>query len=404
MANNYFVVSNIGMLNHQISLILKEGIRGNILMIGYTKRDLATPKSVERVARNYGELFIDIILYELPERPNDFNRKRIKILYEVYNNVFDLSEGDSLYFSCFNFHYNLLIQIAKEKGATTHLVEEGLATYKTIIKREPRKFRLLPLVKNEIKNLGLRNNMVFNFAFLSFKLVIDLFCLPFELCRLLNEIYNDPDVQKRLKYRFSREEKWFLSVPSHFDSVNVVFPDLLKNEFFAESYMKIEPFKDLIESQEFDVSHIRKGDVLILNQPFPMKNIDMAKLIVRVIEKLDVPLSKVVIKLHPKDSFDYYVDLLDVLNKLGMSDVRVIFSDNTPAEYIISKCGISKVISISSSAMVYAQRINNNVKAVSIRNFIMSELLKNPDKYRDAITVIEDFSKELSFFDHLEYL
>ena len=245
---NLFLISQFGQLIHHQALIKRDGLKNNKLVILYTKANTDVPKKIKTEADNL--LFDEIHLAELPIKPNSLNLDNINEITAMYNQV--LQGVSELYMSSFESHYNICHRIARKKNIKTHLIEEGLATYKYSYSefksvKPSKKSSLLKALNDS----GLSSNKYYPFAKIVYTYVRDFYKLPIQIVKAFK--YNEKSEYKTYNYieRLSDERGGFIDYAKDFDSINVAYPNAIDGVFSASqvnvlnTYATYEPSFDL---------------------------------------------------------------------------------------------------------------------------------------------------------------
>ncbi|MEZ9527222.1 polysialyltransferase family glycosyltransferase, partial [Enterovibrio norvegicus] len=208
---NLFLISQFGQLIHHQALIKRDGLKNNKLVILYTIANTEVPRKIELEADK--GIFDEIILAELPLRPNSVNLENINKMTEMYSQL--LGGVSNLYMSSFESHYNICHKIAMNRSIRTHLIEEGLATYKYSYSKfkSPRPKESDSLAK-ALNDSGLSSNRYYPFAKLAYVSLRN-------FCGYIRDIYIFPiQIFKTLSYKKTSEYNVFNHIKNLSDERN----------------------------------------------------------------------------------------------------------------------------------------------------------------------------------------
>lgn len=401
---NLFLISQFGQLIHHQALIKRDGLKNNKLVILYTKANIEVPRKIKKEADN--SLFDEIYLAELPIKPNSLNLDNINKITTIYSQV--LQGISDLYMSSFESHYNICHKIAKKENIKTHLIEEGLATYKYSYSKFE---KVRPSKKNSfikaLNDSGLSSNKYYPFAKIIYTYLRDFYKLPIQVVKAFR--YNKESEYKTYNYleKLSDERRGFIDYAKDFDSINVAYPRAIDGVFSAgqvnvlNTYATYEPGFDLDGLVEkYSVSF---DDMLYLSQMYPIPSEAYADAVINVIQEyLSDSSGKCFIKFHPRDKQDFIEFIKAKVVEMELSErVLVIEESDFPIEALIKKCQFDKILGISTTALVYANQLSQSTDCVSITNGLIQALgSKCPAKARQ---VILEHTKMLTIFEHIDF-
>ncbi|MFZ3516540.1 alpha-2,8-polysialyltransferase family protein [Vibrio harveyi] len=401
---NLFVVAQFGQLIHNEAVIKRDCLINNKLIILYTKANLIVPEKIKNEAND--KLFENIQLVELPISPNSLNIDNINKIFEIYKSL--LLGVDNLYISSFERHYNILNEIALRKGIKTHLIEEGLGTYKFAT----REFAFKPPKKEDslVRTLnysGLSRNMYYPFLKTIYRWTNDMFILPYQIYRALRYRPKSEYGSYQILKDLYDERSAFLGYAKDFQSINLAYPNAVSHVFNPKENKELNTYS--IYESNVDLSglinkyEIEDSDILYLSQVFNIPSDSYAEAILKIIqEQLSHSKGKCFIKFHPKDKQDFIKFVHDKVDGMGLSGrITVIEESDFPIEALIRECQFDKVLAISSTALVYANQLSDRTKCVSITHTLINELgTRCPDKTRKLIL---DHTEMLAIFEHIDF-
>ncbi len=401
---NLFLISQFGQLIHHQALIQRDDLKKNKLAILYTLANTEVPKKIEFEASK--ELFDEIVFLELPLKPNSLNMENIDYMTEMYKD--SLRGVTDLYMSSFESHYNVCHKIAQNMGIKTHLIEEGLATYKysyTEFKSsKPKKKDSLIKAMNDS---GFSSNKYYPVAKAFYTYIRDIYRLPKQILKAIeynkNSEYN---TYKKIE-KLSDERIAFINYARDFDSINVAYPNAIKGVFNTGKVNVLNTYATYQANVDMDSLvakyNISYNDMLYLSQMYPIPSEAYAEAVLNVIQnQLLHGEGKCFIKFHPRDKLDFIESIKAHVERLGLSKrVVIIHESDFPIEALIKACQFNKILGISTTALVYANQLSPSTECISVTNGLINELgFKCPSK---AKQIILDHTKMLNIFEHIKF-
>ncbi|MCS0000078.1 alpha-2,8-polysialyltransferase family protein [Vibrio alginolyticus] len=401
---NLFVVAQFGQLIHNEAVIKRDRLTNNKLVILYTKANLIVPEKIKNEVND--KLFGNIQLIELPINPNSLNIDNINKIYDIYKSL--LQGVDNLYISSFERHYNILNEIALRKGIRTHLIEEGLGTYKFAT----REFSFNPPTKKDsliraLNYSGLSSNVYYPFLKAIYRWTNDMCSLPYQIYKALRNSTKSEYSSYQILKDLSDERSAFLGYAKDFQSINLAYPKAVSHVFNPKENKELNTYS--MYEANIDLSGlisqygIDDSDILYLSQVFNIPSDYYAEAILKIIqEQLSESKGKCFIKFHPKDKQDFIKFVNDKVDEMGLSErIIVIEESDFPIEALIKECQFDKVLAISSTALVYANQLSHRTKCISITNTLINDLgTRCPAKARKLIL---EHTEMLAIFDHIEF-
>lgn len=129
--SNLFIISTFAQLNQAHSLTKMQKLKNNLLVILYTTQNMKMPKLIQKSVDK--ELFSVTYMFELPRKPGIVSPKKFLYIQRGYKKLLKTIQPAHLYVMSFAGHYSSLLSLAKKMNITTHLVEEGTATYAPLL-------------------------------------------------------------------------------------------------------------------------------------------------------------------------------------------------------------------------------------------------------------------------------
>jgi hypothetical protein len=403
---NLFVVSNINQLYQAQALIRKNDLNQNVLAILYT--DLNTTILNYLLGSVDHSLFVKSEAVVLPNHPNKFTKRKLQKIRDGYEMLFNKYDIQQLYICSFESHYNYLKDIATEKGIKTILFEEGTATYKFLIEDETeepsfkkRLKRALWISKNDFKR-SFTNSLLYEFIKRSF--VIQSIVSFFKMIkRIAASLFTK---EQRISFKSSLYPSNLRSAfktIDEFDELYVAFPDKAKLIFKAKQYKELisdfhlnEETTALINESK-TLSSVNSNSVIFVNQRYSVPTELHVRTILSFLKE-NYDNEKIFVKFHPKDSAAMKEAFLKGIHRMNL-DVEIIELDiEVPFEAILKVKKPKEVIGISSTSLIYTEKLNPSTVTVSCANYYLKSLVRNrvDSKVIDLITFHKKILETLS--------
>lgn len=402
---NLFIIAQLGSLFHHQALIKRDKLTNNKLAILYTNANLHIPKKIENTADR--SLFDYVEFVELPLKPNNYNLQNINKMIGIYTEL--LSGIDHLYTSNFEKHYNICHKIACKMNIKTHLIEEGLATYKfshSGLKLDK------PNTKDErrkiLQNCGLIENKCFPIVKTLYYIGRDLYRLPMQIIKAIKLERNSEHRAYKLLAKLTDERNAFINYSSNFDTINIAFPDAIRNVFSANEIKTLNTYNYYdIEEDIYDTVKMYNinNDMLYLTQNYPIQNFNYAKAIIEIIKEqlMEKNIRRCFIKFHPRNNNDFIKAIQNVIIKADLSDKIIALTlSESPVESLIKACQFRCILSICSTPLVYAKQLSERAECISITNKLITKLSSNCSQ--NAKKILIEHTNMLKIFDHIEFL
>lgn len=428
---NLFVVTHLGQLKQMESLIQQKQLKNNLLVILYTMKNLDTPKMVvDNISQN---CFSGAITVEIPVGINKISYSKLNEVQKTYGKILNAINFDDLYVNSFEGHYAILLNMAKNKKRGTILVEEGTAIYKPISEISTQQYSLSKYKKVDFKFLKshfmttIGETQIFKKGVKikkNIKKPTDIFPVYKKVGikqsdildgKLLKQIKNfalsidkDLGVQRDfIRIGGNGYLKSALSAYVDFDKVYASSPKLLadtfKNSVFERFFIydwldeeSVAYAKSLIA--KYKIGH---NDILFLNQRYELDlRLYMTELRALLLSMADQE-NKIFVKLHPKDG-DRVRVLFNYLEQQSDGRIVIIEEQDFLVESLLKVSGIKKVVGITSSVLMYAHLINQDVEAISIANYLIDRLSSS-----ECQKGLEDISRHLHIiykFDSIQVI
>ncbi len=349
---NVFVVSHYSQLNIVQLFIETEKLKDCFLVILYTEKNTKMPQLIQKSINK--NLFVGSILFLLPNNPNNYNYKSLKIMKNNYEKLLDIIQPKNLYVLSFENHYTLLAHYAKSKNISINLIDEGTATYKNREQSEITKEVSIPdgLI---LKLLGLET-----------------------------------------------VQDWFID----YDKVYASFPELLKNTFKANEYIKFSAHSgqfnlDIKTEELINYYGITSNDFLYVNQRYAINNEDFVNAIVEILNKISIHKNaKVFIKMHPKDEDAIKSAFIQKIT--NYNNLVFIKENEFLIEPTIQAINPQGVIGLTSTSLVYAPLVSPYTKVYSIKPWFINLIPSIGNE--TGIEILNNHFDILKQFKHIIYI
>lgn len=368
MSINVFFVSTQGQIRNVATYIKQYNVKNVVIVVLYTLKNTATLKNSVNLIEELREKGIDILTIKkhcLPNKPSEYSRKKMRIIYEDYEKLFDeidyIGNIKNVFICSFNNHYIYIktIILKKYKNISLNLLEEGLGTYTSFLTDREEKNEKVDMykVKDSINIIKKEFKVIFN----SIKIILrNLFVF---LIRLLSVITNinlellikDKLTPEKYKYGWIRE----------FNEVCVCFPELLaKSDIKCEKFTKLDLKISTVIKKE-DLDFIPQNINIFINQKYGLDSRNHFKVILSILEEMNI--DNIIFKFHPKEDINLNKEILNELSKeFSINIIYLEEIEHLPVENIIQSKNINKIIGINSSSMVYAPIFNEDIEVISI--------------------------------------
>ncbi|WP_051604704.1 alpha-2,8-polysialyltransferase family protein [Helicobacter rodentium] len=329
--DNVFYISHLGQLRQVETLIEFEKLSNNLLIIGYTNKNLEMPSFVlEQADKNK---FENIICVEIMASPNYLTPGKIKQIKYIYKRLCEGITAKELYLLSIEGHYAIFAKYMKDKGVSINLMEEGTATYK--FERKNNQI----YINSPVVRMGLHTKIV---------------------CKLFG-------IDKDL-------------LVENFNKIYVAFPEKLKNVFEANEYILFfahinlnvgESINKIIEEYA-----ITSQDIIFVSQRF---DIDFDIFAARILDILEIYAAsfktRVFIKHHPKETPNQISSFRKEIIKRKLGDKIISISDKAfLVENILFAVGTRMLVGLTSTSLVYCPIINKNTMVYSIAPMFLRSL------------------------------
>lgn len=323
---NVFFVATLGGLQFAHMVVKQENLSNNHLVIlGEGTQGGLAEKIVSQADKGCFNVVSQI---ELPNDTWQFKRATCHAIYNQFDKLITNLKPQTIFINSYNWYYNYIYNLATEKNAKICLFEEGLSTYRLLVGKYAASE--VTLVERWAAFRKKRTPKTFAGIFLSYEL--------------------------RQKLKFLAYPRHLQSIFEHvlsFDTVYSVFPEKLKTVFFANRYVKLQfmlPNTPSLADLQMDTDV-----VLYLDQGFeltPDKHVQIVK------NYFADRAERVLVKLHPKATQE--------LRQMFLTHRFKILPIDVPAETVLSSYGLTTLVGITSSTLIYAIEINPTLRLESM--------------------------------------
>lgn len=406
---NLFVVSNLGQLNHTSKLIVKNGLKSesNCLLVLYTSANTYVPQNIHDKFDT--DLFDHVFFLEIAKNPNRISLELSIRFTKIYSRLLDKLIFKNLYVGSFQYHYSILISLAKDKGIATALIEEGLGTYRLGVEEShniSRDIRAINIKSIARETIG--ETEAFKRIYKKFKLTKQ-FIQSVE--KFAVKIIKEPQVQANLlKLYPSKHVQAVLRPHKDYDKAYTSFPELTSkifnvrdsNFYFSHADENIED----VDNAHKIISkyNIKSNDYLYLSQKFQIDRKQYINIVSDLLLSFNENTSfTIFIKLHPKQEHEEVLQGFIDLESKSYGRVKVIRESDFLIEELVRQVRFKGIIGITSSALVYSQVLSPDSKIYSVVDHLNNHLI--PD-YRNAkgIKMMQEHKKIIMQFDGIKFI
>lgn len=405
---NIFFCSQKNHIKIFSKLITDKKIKNNHAVLLYTKRNIQALEGMKELISV--SIFNSHTELELPLLPLRFDLRNFYKLKKLYTELLSSIQANNIFVVSFEYHYAILCATAKNLNIQTNLVEEGTATYKYLVKDYHKKDKIHVTDIIDSVYLKLWKQTLFGKYVLKplYYAIIDIFITLKAIVLTLPEVILHEYFQKKILKAFPfifRESNVFSKGNFAFDNTYTSFPHLTRKIFSSEKFEQFFPHS-LSKNKNHCLSRIKSGSYIYVSQPYKVnKEIYYPEIIsiLDIISRNDN--AHIYIKLHPRESIQIHSYLKNYL--LSMKEDISIFileSDyQSSVEDLLINNRFSKIIGLTSTALVYAKIVSPNIDSISI----VDEFLLRMDKFfpgnNTAIKEIKKHREVINIFDSVKH-
>ncbi|MCS0654759.1 alpha-2,8-polysialyltransferase family protein [Cytobacillus firmus] len=403
---NLFVISNIGQLYQAQALIRKEHLDDNVMVILYTK--LNTTILDYLVGSVDSSLFTNVEPLLLPNNPNKFTRRKLVRIRNQYEQLFNSYNFEKVFICSFESHYNFIKDISLERNIELMLFEEGTATYKFLIDHdveEPnfaQRFKqALRISKNDFKK-AYKNSFLHDIIRKSF--IIQSIKALFKTAKRVAASLFTMKQRNRLKSSFYPNKiRSVFSTIEEFDELYVAFPNKAKEIFKAKRYNELvsdyslnEETTNLIEESEA-LKNLTTESIVFVNQKYNVP-IDLHVKVILSFLAERYANEQIFIKFHPKDTKLMKETFAKGISRYNLNAEIIDLDIEVPFEAILKVKKPKMVIGISSTSLIYTEKIIPSTITLSCANYYIQNLVskKIDKKVIDTLTFHKKILETLS--------
>ena len=358
-----------------------------VLYLDWGDSTAPIPDEIKELSKTLGDAPIQRVT--LPNATQVFTRLRFRDFSTIYEKVLtDNPDLEKTYLMSYEGHYAVLARIFKNAGVSLTLIEEGLGTY--VHSFDNRRI--------SVPNLG---GTLFQAAKGFLGPIINRdpsTSISAIFQRAVREVYwgifGEPVANKNEIISGFREFKTFHSS----------FPDLAK-KVFPSAKVKFTPFGLVMlratesGNKSQSVSTLDAKDSLFLGQTYPLSSLQLKAILERALE---ITPGNIWIKPHPRLTADGRQVFLEAVSLTG-SNRLMFLENNNPAEYDIYQLRPNLVLSLTSSALTYANQVHPACSCISLADLAISLLDASSTRAdRRTRTILAADRAVLEFFPHIQ--
>ena len=358
-----------------------------VLYLDWGDSTAPIPDEINELSKTLGDAPIQRVT--LPNATQVFTRLRFRDFSTIYEKIVtDNPDLEKAYLMSYEGHYAVMARILNTAGVSLTLIEEGLGTY--VHSFDNRRI--------SVPNLG---GTLFQAAKGFLGPIINRdpsTSISAIFQRAVREVYwgifGEPVANKNEIISGFREFKTFHSS----------FPDLAK-KVFPSAKVKFTPFGLVMlratesGNKAQSVSTLDAKDSLFLGQTYPLSSLQLKAILERALE---ITPGNIWIKPHPRLTPDGRQVFLEAVSLTGSN--RLLFlENNNPAEYDIYQLRPNLVLSLTSSALTYANQVHPACSCISLADLAISLLDASRTRAdRRTRTILATDRAVLEFFPHIQ--
>ncbi|CAN1495833.1 Alpha-2,8-polysialyltransferase [Microbacteriaceae bacterium] len=358
-----------------------------VLYLDWGDSTAPIPDEINELSKTLGDAPIQRVT--LPNATQVFTRLRFRDFSTIYEKIVtDNPDLEKAYLMSYEGHYAVMARILNTAGVSLTLIEEGLGTY--VHSFDNRRI--------SVPNLG---GTLFQAAKGFLGPIINRdpsTSISAIFQRAVREVYwgifGEPVANKNEITSGFREFKTFHSS----------FPDLAK-KVFPNAKVKFTPFGLVMlratetGNKSQSVSTLDTKDSLFLGQTYPLSSLQLKAILERALE---ITPGNIWIKPHPRLTPDGRQVFLEAVSLTGSN--RLLFlENNNPAEYDIYQLRPNLVLSLTSSALTYANQVHPACSCISLADLAISLLDASSTRAdRRTRTILAADRAVLEFFPHIQ--
>lgn len=358
-----------------------------VLYLDWGDSTAPIPDEINELSKTLGDAPIQRVT--LPNATQVFTRLRFRDFSTIYEKVLtDNPDLEKAYLMSYEGHYAVMARILNTAGVSLTLIEEGLGTYvhsfdnrRVVVPNlggtlfQAAKGFLGPIIKRDPNT-----------------------SIPAVFQRAVREVYwaffGEPVANKNEIISGFREFKTFHSS----------FPDLAK-KVFPSAKVKFTPFGLVMlratesGNKSQSVSTLDAKDSLFLGQTYPLSSLQLKAILERALE---ITPGNIWIKPHPRLTEDGRQVFLEAVSLTG-SNRLMFLENNNPAEYDIYLLRPNLVLSLTSSALTYANQVHPACSCISLADLAIGLLDASSTRAdRRTRTILAADRAVLEFFPHIQ--
>ena len=362
-----------------------------VLYLDWADSTAPIPDEILELSKTLGDAPIQRLT--LPSVTQVFTRLRFRDFSTLYRKILtDNPDLEKAYLMSYEGHYALMARILNTAGVSLTLIEEGLGTYvhsfdnhRIVVPKlagtlfQAAKGFLGPIIKR-VPNVS----------------------IPAIFKRAVREVYwgifGEPVAKPNEIISGFREFKTFHS--SFPDLAKIVFPSAkVKFTPFGLVMLRATESQSEVTSEIQNVSTLDPKDSIFLGQTYPLSSLQLKAIFERALE---LTAGNLWMKLHPRITQDGRQVVEEAVNLTGSARLKFLESNNS-AEYDIYQLRPNLVLSLTSSALTYANQVHPNCSCISLADLALSLLeASNTRADRRTGTLLAADRAVLEFFPHIQ--
>lgn len=369
---NLIIASTLGGLHRAQNLVAQENLKNNVLGILFTTANLEVPRNL---LENVIDGFFDAVeMIEISKSTQEVRLNKAKVDYATYKGIFDKYPLSKVFINSFDFHYNHINTLARERNIPVALYEEGTGTYNFLtghskfvepnftermksatwpLKKLLSRYKNLLLIQTFVVIIKTTKQVLFGLFTVSFKKKIRSYFYP-----------------KHLRAAFGQIKAY--------DEIYVVFPEMGEKIFTANSYRKLnlayhlrDDLVDKIDTQPFS-----EDDVIFVDQVFSVPVKIHLQAVFSYLDKR-YPEKNIYLKLHPKLREKTKLEYEEWLSK-EKPNARLLETGTSdlPLEVILQLKSAKHLVGLTSTTLVNAKELIPEITVFSFMSYYIDFVSK----------------------------
>lgn len=359
------------------------------------------PGIINEVANFSHQYFLKIHYMELPLRPNNLDVAKCRAIHEKYNSFLKSHKFDRVFMFSHLHHYRILSRLCEVEGVESVYLEEGLGTYQKYDNSFLGENSYVWFYFDYLKRV-LRKNPIWH-LWSAARMVLRNpvgFLWDLRFC-VMGLFENDKSSYEKVsKSEFSYV---YHKLPK-FTRAEVAFPHLLDGILEAPRKIKTDP--PGYDSSGMDSLEYNEPFILFLDQRYNFQNeAEYWKPLIADIE--DYAASRgnncnVLFKLHPRTNYmkSEVESFINRYSKSSSLSYDVLSEGACLAEQIISNKNCIAVLGLTSSSLIYAKGIREDIPIVSLGLSVLGALMARDQNSARVLKRDMALLRDFPFVEH----